>query len=1354
MLKHFLLGRCSSQHYDRSQQTRQHSCPNPKVLATTPPRVTCVLPQRRARMRPTPMQPVHRNTPPPPQSTQRQLGVGGRGATPGSAMSSVFASPGSPGSTGSPGGHKYGTVAQRLTYPAADELSLEPYDGTEQDEAEAGEEAAADAAEAAKNAEHAGKALQEEQRAASDAALDVAERAEAKVAELRELLVHSNRQLDELRTALARKERASADSAELRKMVAQLAEATLVSPAPAPASAPTTTIPQARASSPSPPLDAGASVQLGRSPAPDGSHGRTIARSPARSAKKTPERSPGLQPSVNRSEHRGVKGSFKAQAKSALQHERAIDAAFSAGASPQQVAAMEAASTAVERVRTLKEKPKAECCPYCGIPTLAGGFAQHVTACGHKDAAQRLHRFKFDVRPHLHMLNPAHVWKRAIELHFMLKYWDKMHSNIIDEACPGGKERIAADKDFVIFSPSDLRNNNDSTKSITEIKVLTCPRDDEQGFGISASYRSGCSPNSSSGQAPEPWSAHRGTPVCEVTKDPPSDSPGATATDLLGNPSPVTGDPISGTKILKVERTLVAGNLVSLLEDHAEQDDTIRLTCVPTPTKEDVVAAHPRTLAALKPPLTSRSASEQKALLADVICTVADPGSDYSFNPDARAPCPTCCCTSEFGQRVELYSFTQLVNHCFRDHWHKGDPNDRRNLDPRRALPAQSPPKTTVLTVQPTAAADTTEAIDPGNGATGVKHLAQAEADFAEELTSLQLEMGEQDPVAEMPKDDNDANNPWARPQQSPSYVHTAIRPDWKNGAALNGLEMKRKPRLARRMEATLFGTIQQGAAGASAADIFVCAVNISSDGKHWSHDNIELFGSGPDDVGSDAALTTYTDNEQQTLGEVMCTSSTVGWSRAHPGRYRIWASSRGDQNAISSVSAGFKVMLRCGDDHPVVYDGSWMKGRIVDDLLCFDFTADAAPQLETGRYDQVAFPHKKLLVGDLWSLGRCAPAQMDLLMLQLDCRGDYIASSALDAKNTRTEWRRPARAGKRVDNAPWMQSGETVSTHSYWRDEDDRNHRLEVNLDYIAPDVDSLVFIAKARPQLDGSEHTHCASIQTPQIVLMAPASENAKAQTSAASDSEPLLGTYACPNLSSFSGGDAVVMCRLFRKRPNGPAPDAEWDSFENPFGSQPHVGPVTPTRRSSSGLPAGYMGGNEIGELNPDTVECVLARSRSPMTSPEQLAGTGNQEIVGQQSSGGTLMGVRTLMETAIEPATPWRREREPTHLSVRVGGGWAPVPRSPRPGAAARSPSPSRSRGRHGSPTKRQLSGQQLSPRVQSPPTGTARQTAVRVDTQWYLETVGRPLELHASVPTKMNKRHFTEICEEMKGWGWA
>ena len=145
VLKHFLLGRCSSQHYDRSQQTRQHSCPNPKVLATTPPRVTCVLPQRRARMRPTPMKPVHRNTPPPPQSTQRQLGVGGRGATPGSAMSSVFASPGSPGSTGSPGGHKYGTVAQRLTYPAADELSLEPYDGTEQDEAEAGEEAAADA---------------------------------------------------------------------------------------------------------------------------------------------------------------------------------------------------------------------------------------------------------------------------------------------------------------------------------------------------------------------------------------------------------------------------------------------------------------------------------------------------------------------------------------------------------------------------------------------------------------------------------------------------------------------------------------------------------------------------------------------------------------------------------------------------------------------------------------------------------------------------------------------------------------------------------------------------------------------------------------------------------------------------------------------------------------------------------------------------------------------------------------------------------------------------------------------------------------------------------------------------------
>ena len=93
----------------------------------------------------------------------------------------------------------------------------------------------------------------------------------------------------------------------------------------------------------------------------------------------------------------------------------------------------------------------------------------------------------------------------------------------------------------------------------------------------------------------------------------------------------------------------------------------------------------------------------------------------------------------------------------------------------------------------------------------------------------------------------------------------------------------------------------------------------------------------------------------------------------------------------------------------------------------------------------------------------RVAPAQVDLLMVQLNSEGEFMEHGQLDSKNTRTEWRRADRAGqKQSDLSPWRLTGETALQS--WPEANDRNHSISVNLDYVAPDVHSLVFVARAR--------------------------------------------------------------------------------------------------------------------------------------------------------------------------------------------------------------------------------------------------------------------------------------------------
>lgn len=1280
--------------------------------------------------------------------------------TPQSGASNVFDSPQSPGATGrkyaeanaarrQPQHQQQDTTARRLDLdeasaePEPASLRLEPADddGAAEPVPEEDDEPVADAGEAA--------ALHEQ------------------LATTLELLSQSKGQVDQLRSDVGQlrselelqEPAPGVDDAAMRQMVAAAVHAAIAPARPSPGAALS-----ARASSaPATPI----SVQHAVPPARIVSSVR--AASPARPATKTPERHAAA--SANRSEHRGG-GSSK---KSACEHVRSITAAFAVApagrggparaASPKHAEAMKEDVYANEgtdvdgMVASLvpSEGPRSSPCPFCGMNTLEGGFSYHVTACGQKDAAQRLHRLKFVVRPHLFMLKPVHVWKRAVELHFALKYWQQIHHNILfDESADGGenerpegKARLAGDKDFVILSKSDLGG-------LTE-NIYVGRSELALGFGLSASTSTFTRANGGGKTS--------GGSMTQVAKKPPRGSPAAEA-GIAGG--------LSGTKILRVDGTLVRGNLRELLQSHG---DGVTLTTTRTPTREDVANGH-TVLQDMAPPLLRRSEAEQKQHLTEMICAVADHGSNYYESPDKRAPCPTCCFSSNFGTKVQLYSLTQLVNHCFRDHWHKGDQADvHTKTDPAGAMAA-------AVVTQPKPVAAVRAAIGapasgPKTGSTAVAHkaatsLAQAAAAMEQEASQQRQEIAEQAAAVAQHLSSNGSKNPWARPQQEGSaYAHTALRPDWKPSGASTSLELKRKPRLARHAEASLFGDVQSHTDGAETADMFCAVVNMSADGRHWSEDNIELFGSGPDDSDSDAALTTYADTSIVSVGEPMCIAATVGWTRCQGGRYRIWASSHVSAAALTSIASGFKVILRCGDDQPVVYDGSWMKGHVVDDLLVFDFVLNIAPQLETGKYDQVAFPHNKLQVADLWGLAKSAPAMTDLVMMQLDQNGDYIASGQLDAQNTTTEWRRADAPGQRVDAAPWRLSGEAVASH--WPEIDDRNHSIQVNLDYIAPDVDSLVFICKARPQLDADENNESAGVHVPQLVLMAPSPKAVKAAAKNGASAPVdglLLGTYACPsqNMSHFQAGDAVVMCRLFRRRRNGPATDSEWGFFESVHAQQPRGKRAPPSYRRSPGIAAGgYMGDTEIVPLSGEAAAFYgdAPRDQSGPSSkqiPTHASITDDPKlrssqlsfqappvrtVVGQQvqpSSAGS--GVRTLVETP-------GRDGSPPHLSMRVGGGWVKVPSSPRPDRA-RAASPD-------SPV-----------RAASPPpqAGTPREAGKRsTDSQWFLQTVGRPLvgkpkpqtsaagsrwgkvrAVHAPPPKKRSDAmFFKDACEEMKGW---
>ncbi len=147
---------------------------------------------------------------------------------------------------------------------------------------------------------------------------------------------------------------------------------------------------------------------------------------------------------------------------------------------------------------------------------------------------------------------------------------------------------------------------------------------------------------------------------------------------------------------------------------------------------------------------------------------------------------------------------------------------------------------------------------------------------------------------------------------------------------------------------------------------------------------------------------------------------------------------------------------------------------------------------------------------------------------------------------------------------------------------------------------------------------------------------------------------------------------------------------------------------------------------------------------------------QTVVGQEVQPGH--AVRTYIKTERDGG----ENSEPTtHLSMRVGGGWVSVPRSPR----NRSLSPR-------SPARRERPAQsrQRTNQVSTPSTADATDTQPCYS-QWFLQTIGLPLvgpsgrkqkktshrwdKLRAAhTPTShsnKSKVHFQEICEEMKSW---
>ena len=179
-----------------------------------------------------------------------------------------------------------------------------------------------------------------------------------------------------------------------------------------------------------------------------------------------------------------------------------------------------------------------------------------------------------------------------------------------------------------------------------------------------------------------------------------------------------------------------------------------------------------------------------------------------------------------------------------------------------------------------------------------------------------------------------------------------------------------------------------------------------------------------------------------------------------------------------------------------------------------------------------------------------------------------------------------------------------------------------------------------------------------------------------------------------------------------------------------------------------------------------EQVAFYSDAPLSAQETTRHAGTkvsaQIAVGQEVQPGH--AVRTFIKTERDGG---ENSESSTHISMRVGGGWVSVPRSPRTGTVSRSLSPRSRPSRCESPAQ----STQRTSQVSRP--GTAAATDKRpLNSQWYLQTIGLPLvgpssgreqkktslrwdKLRAAhTPTSHSNKgkvHFQEICEEMKGW---
>ena len=782
---------------------------------------------------------------------------------------------------------------------------------------------------------------------------------------------------------------------------------------------------------------------------------------------------------------------------------------------------------------------------------------------------------------------------------------------------------------------------------------------------------------------------------------------------------------------------------------------------------------------------------EKKSRLIELVICNEKQGSQK------LAPCPLCA--PAFPKPTKVLSEAELVVHCLRDHCHlptamlwgddestahtdyatvgEGDSAHRMGQRRRPASPAGKKQTRQEQVALPRKwkmalkhAMQSAGQSNGGNNDGAIEAMARlrsmnrspSESNFDHDSTEY-VRTGSGDST-EYVRADTRGRYAWARQQPAPLPI--AVR--WvigdttnqrsQNGKKQNVITGSRRggrsgaPRLAMDEEASSI-LLMQGAMNALGADIFCLLL---SDGG-----SCELFSSG------------LPPNADHTA-----TTSTLAWSHAeHGANYRVWvalcpeahASARfqaakadeikrkqraheritSSRSAGASVTteAGFRVVIKIGDNHPSVFDGSWFEERyLVDEpVLAFDFAVTQPPVLSTALYDAMPYPHRQLKIMDGWGLataasGAAAPAQLELAMIQLDAHGHYIEGSHLDRHQIVTEWRNPdslqavaesdgewsiaGRAHTVAGSAGGVGTGKNADLVM-------GNHTLTVDLANVAPDVKSLLFLATPTEMAVTAAEASQMGV-APQILLSAP--KNNSHSGNQLDGGDRVLGSYTAHENASKSNRGAVVMCRLVRAHVPG-------DATVKGFGAgnsrqEARVGrgrPVSPKRPWRSSSPSSGTGPTRRHAIEP------RPDASSPWPDPERSP---TRRLVGQSIQPFVRGGaVRSVIETdRFDHPNPKRRS--PTR-AVRIGGGWA-VPAGSNPNARSSGTSEAVLEGEdaRGYPIRPSSPRQSLGDKDISV-TVTVSNGNRGNGNVWLLQTIGRPLDTTAAGPKQHHR--YDEFC---------